>query len=76
MRTMTERPDFATHPHDEFWTNGTSVICNGPDGEPCLLAECCSEHTAEGIVAVLRYHNSVATQFCYGPRKLEPKVVR
>jgi hypothetical protein len=66
---MIVRPNFATHPLDEFWARGTSIYCQdeGGNGE-CLLCECVSEHTAQGIVAVLRYHNHVATQFSYtGP---------
>jgi hypothetical protein len=70
-----KRPNFANHPHDEFWTNGTSVIANDVDGEPVLLCECVSEHTAKGIADVLNYHNHVATMFCYGSQPPKLKIV-
>jgi hypothetical protein len=76
---MAKRPQYATHPLDEFWVDGTSVYCNENwDGEntATLLCECVSEYTAQGIADVLRYHNHVATLFSWtGPRPPKLRLV-
>jgi hypothetical protein len=71
---MIKRPGWPTHPNDEFWVHGTSVIYDEGAGE-FILCECCSEYAAQGIVDVLRYHQAVATWFCQGPEKPKLRIV-